>query len=160
MVHSGRSPAECETSGEATVGQGNKRRTYSHVRDITASLSALIASIAPLPGGKYREPVGHNIRENRRGPKRYTGDEGMVSGTEATERQGSYGTARYSGSHGLAGSSHDRLTRHDESIYRMGSRGSVPSLCVQNHVRSTNSNHPCLVSTRGAQVIPNELSHA
>jgi hypothetical protein len=78
MVNSGRSPAERETSSKVTVGQGNKRRTYSHARDITTSLSTLIAAAASVPGGKHRESARHDIRENRRGPKRYTGDEGMV----------------------------------------------------------------------------------
>jgi hypothetical protein len=139
--------ADRETSIKVTVGQGNKRRTYSHARDMTTSLSALIAAATSLPGGKHRESSRHDIRENRRGPKWYTGDEGMVSWSEGIEGQGSHKASGCSGSHGLSGSPHDRHTRHSAATYRLGSRGSVPSLRVQSHVHSVNPKHSFLVPT-------------
>ncbi len=127
-MHSGRIPTECETSSKVTVGHRNKRRTYSHTRDITTSLSTLISATASLPGGKHRESGRHDIRENRRGPKRYTGDEGMGSWAEAIEGQGSHKTAGYSRSHGLAGSQHDRHNRHRAATYRVVQLDSLPSV--------------------------------
>ena len=80
------------------MGQWKKRSVYSHVRVITAGLTALIVAAAPLPRGKQRKFARHDIRENGRGSKRYTGDEGMGPGAEATEGQGSHHAAKYFGS--------------------------------------------------------------
>ncbi len=72
VTHSGRIPAECDTSGEAVMGQGNTGRAHSHVRVTTTSFVVFIAAAASIPGGKLRESSRHDIRENGRGPKRYT----------------------------------------------------------------------------------------
>ena len=40
---------------------------------------------------------------------------------QASEGQGPHNTAKYFGSHGLAGSSHDRHTRDSATIHRVGS---------------------------------------
>ena len=73
----------------------------------------------------------------------------MGPGAEATEGQGSYDAAGYPGSHGLTGSSHDLYTRHSAAADRVGSRGSVPGLRVQNYVHSINSRHSFQASTLG-----------
>ena len=119
MTHSGRIPAECDTSGEAIMGQGNTGRAYFHARVITASFAAFITAAASIPGRKYRESSRHDIRENGRGSKRYTGDEGMASGVQEIEGQGPHNAAKYFGPHGLVGSPHDRHTRHSAAIYRV-----------------------------------------
>jgi hypothetical protein len=62
------------------MGQGNTGRVYSHVRVTTTSFATFIVAATSIPGGKLRESSSHDIRENGRGPKRYTGDEGMGSG--------------------------------------------------------------------------------
>ena len=70
------------------MGQGNTGRAYSHARVIVTSVAAFTAAAASIPGGKRRESSRHDIRENGRGPERYTGNEGMGSGAQATEGQG------------------------------------------------------------------------
>ena len=147
MVHSGRRPAKCEASGEAIVGQGNKRCAYSHARVTAASLTTLTAAAAPLPRGKQRKFARHDIREDGRGSKRRTGDEGKGPGAESTEGQGSYNTAKYFGSHGLVGSSHDCHTRHSATTYSLDNRGSFPKLRVQSHVYRVHPKCPLLTTT-------------
>ncbi len=147
MVHSGRSPAKCETSDKAIVGQGNKRCAYSHERVIVASLSVLTVAAAPLPRGKQRKFVRNDIREDGRGSKRRAGDEGMGPRAESTEGQGSHNTAKYFGSHGLEGSPHDCHTSHRAATYSLGNRGSFPKLRVQNHVYRVNPKCPLLTTT-------------
>ena len=101
------------------MGQVNKRCAYSHTRVIAASLTALIAAAAPLPRGKQRKFARHDIREDGRGSKWYAGDEGMGPGAESTEGQGSHNSAKYFGSHGLAGSPHDCHTRDSAATYSL-----------------------------------------
>ena len=121
VVHSGRSPAERDTIGKVIMGQGHKGRAHFHARVITASSATLTAAAAPIPGRKYGESSRHDIWENGRGPKRHTGYEGMGPGAQAIEGQGSHNAAKHFGPHGLAGSPHDRHTRHSAAIYRVGS---------------------------------------
>ncbi len=121
VVHSGRSPGERDTTGKVIMGQGHKGRAHFHARVITARSATLTAAAAPIPGRKYGESSRHDIWENGRGPKRHTGYEGMGPGAQAIEGQGSHNAAKHFGPHGLAGSPHDRHTRHSAAIYRVGS---------------------------------------
>ena len=88
VAHSGRITAECDTSGETFMGQGNTGCAYSHARVTITNGAAFTATAASTPGGKLREPPRQDIRENGWRPEWYTGDEGMGPGAQAIEGQG------------------------------------------------------------------------
>ena len=111
MTHLGGRSAEFEKSDQDTMGQRSERNTQTHPRCNTDSLPPLSVSTS-LYSREYGEFAGNDICENVRRSEWVTGDQGIDTGTESTEGQGSDNPAVSFGPYRLVSPPHDLYTKH------------------------------------------------